>query len=386
MTIFSLQGYYSILIYIFIDLSVNFIRMTVGSALDYICFTCIRCNGTTLIAEIHRLMINDVDLYVSKIREHDSLYEFLYSMAVEIQGPDSVGSCTEKRFTYSQGSNNTKWNRHQNDLLDVITDSFYIDESNQRGTKKKFEEGINSVMIELMSKDPATKKKKYSGIGYMGCIQFIHMSSLLGILPMYCFGYNRIRSLKLGPAKFIIQSLSQKGTEMSVEECNDHFEKVTEEFRSIWGIKITSSLIENTLCELWRSYKNTRSSIQKDNKGLNCDVDIITDVERFIDSRVNDVYYFDDRRQCIQNFFNVQTSGNGISELHPALVMKHSQLCATNPKKCTFNLTNWRRDGGDKGLMSWSDTEDERTIDTHLHVGDQLKNLLSFPPRKFSMK
>ena len=84
MTIFSLQGYYSILIYIFIDLSVNFMRMTVGSALDYICFTCIRCNGTTLIAEIHRLMINDVDLYVSKIREHDSLYEFLYSMAVDL--------------------------------------------------------------------------------------------------------------------------------------------------------------------------------------------------------------------------------------------------------------------------------------------------------------
>ena len=352
--------------------------MTIGSALDYICFTCIRCNGTTLIAEIHRLIMNDTDMYLSRLRSHSSLYEFLYSVAVDIQGPECVGSCTEKRFQYSQGSNSTKWNIHQNDLLDLILDSFYVGEDN-RSSKSSYDRSILVLMEHLLKKDPFTQKKKYCGIGNMGCIQFVHLSSLLGLIPLYCSGYNRISSMKLGPAKFITRSLLKDLRTTTVEECNNEFEMIHSEFRDIWGMKITSSLLENTLCELWSSYKKTVDGNKKANETSEWNVDVITNSELFIDSRVNDVYYFDERRSRIQNFFCIQTSGNGINELRPALIMKHSGLWGTDDNKSKIRLTSWTQDSNDRKHLLWADSFEERTIYTELQVSDYLKNLFVLP-------
>ena len=189
--------------------------------------------------------------------------------------------------------------------------------------------------------------------------------------------------MKLGPAKFITRSLSKNHSEMTVEECNSHFRKVTDEFRSIWGIKITSSLMENTLCELWRSYKKTQAGMKKHNTSLDCGVEVITNPDLFIDSRVNDVYYFDDRRKCIQNFFNIQSSGKGINELRPALIMKKSREWGSSNRKWNFLLTNWRRDQYDKEHMYWEYSGKERTLDTRLHFSEELKKSYFLPQRQY---
>ena len=57
------QGYYSILLYIFIDLNINFVSMTVADCIDFIAFFAFRCNGTTVLAEIHRVIIEDPEKY-----------------------------------------------------------------------------------------------------------------------------------------------------------------------------------------------------------------------------------------------------------------------------------------------------------------------------------
>ncbi len=359
------------MIYIFIDLSVNFFAMNIGDALDYICFTCIRCNGTTLIAEIHRRIMLDRELYLSRRIEHNSLYEFLYSIAVDIQGTSAVGSCSENRFTFSGGSNCTSWNVHQNDLLEVIKNCFPSDLYHSP-SKKKYDRAVRALMTELLSVDVVTKKKKYIGIGDMGSIQFVQMSSLLGLIPLYCFQYNSIRSTKLGPAKFIARSYSKNNTDISLEEYNRIFQTIQREFQEIWGSKITSSLLENTLCELWRSYKRTVRAMKKEVSEIG--VDVITNQSLFVDSSVKDVYYYDDRRQCIQNIFNIQTSGKGLTYLHPALVMKSYNVTGMRGNNSHVTITNWKQDKHDHKNMFWSDMGDDRTVATSLQLDKTFKN------------
>lgn len=352
--------------------------MTIRNAIDYVCFTAIRCNGTTLIAEVHRQIMKQRPYYVSRfIEEGISFYELLYEIATEIQGDGNhIGSCTENRFQYSGGSNNTMWNLHQEDLFDIIQCGFY-NNSNERVSRKRYDQGIRTIMRELLSKDEKTRKKRYPGIGYMGCIHFIHISSLIGLIPLYCITYSEIADTNLGPGRFINRSFSRSSNDLlSVKECNDIFIQLHHDFREVWGSKITRSLLENVLCELWRSYTNTASNLKgKSSDVSSADVEIIMDDDNFIDGKTKDVYFYDERRKCIQNFYSIRMNGKGASDLNPVLVMKNSKLWGSTRLDENVSLTNWK-DGTNQEYISWSESMEKRNLDTYLNIPPKLKKMM----------
>ena len=71
--------------HIYLDFNVNFMKMSVADTLDFISFFAFRCNGTTVLAEIHRVIMRDREMYrVRATAFGDSFYEFLYDLADEL--------------------------------------------------------------------------------------------------------------------------------------------------------------------------------------------------------------------------------------------------------------------------------------------------------------
>ena len=69
--------------------------MSVADALDFISFFAFRCNGTTVLAEMHRVIMSNRDMYRTQASFGDHLYEFLFDLAKELYPDiDGVGSCT----------------------------------------------------------------------------------------------------------------------------------------------------------------------------------------------------------------------------------------------------------------------------------------------------
>ena len=99
--------------------------MSVADALDYISFFVFRCNGTTVLAEMHRVIMSNRDMYRIKASFGNHLYEFLFELAKELYPDiDGVGSCTQARYTYSAGRNDTNWCDHQHKLLSLCNSYF----------------------------------------------------------------------------------------------------------------------------------------------------------------------------------------------------------------------------------------------------------------------
>ena len=115
--------------------------MTVADTLDYISFFAFRCNGTSLLAEIHRVVMNDLSKYQDEVIHAESFYDFLFNMAKELFPDKSVGSCSEPRFTISSGSNTTNWSHLQKQLFDLC-------------------QSFNSSTSELQTKEQLNSKIK----------------------------------------------------------------------------------------------------------------------------------------------------------------------------------------------------------------------------------
>ena len=380
------QGYYSILLYIFIDLHINFGSMTVADCIDFIAFFAFRCNGTTVLAEIHRVIMEDPEKYWHKYANFgDSMYQFLYDTAAELF-PESkgVGSCTQPRYTYSAGSNTTSWDDHQQDLFNLCN-RFYADSKivEKKGSIAKVTREVVHELYKAV--DPSTKKKKFCGVGAMGAIQFVHLASLLGLIPMHCYTYAELKDDDLGPPRFIRTGLNKMTKSMSIQECDTYMQDMHKELSDIWGPMVTLSLIENMLCELSRSYKATVSKLQKsiddkskDSESERIAADIITDNEVYCDGKTVDVTYHDSKRGCLQNFFLVRTQGgDGACYLRPMLVMKISKNWGQSYQDSHITLTNWIRDRHDKKNLWWEERPAKRSLLTFLNASERLKRIMT---------
>ena len=96
----------------------------VEQCLEFIAYCAFRCNGTVLIAEIHRRVMSDVEKYQKLYQKCASMYPFLIAVNKEVS-KTSPGSCTENCFTFSQGSNNTMWNELTQEFLSLCQ-LFYV--------------------------------------------------------------------------------------------------------------------------------------------------------------------------------------------------------------------------------------------------------------------
>ena len=355
----------------------NFMNMSVADTLDFIAFFAFRCNGTTVLAEIHRVVMQNIEMYrVQSNCFGDSFYEFLYDTAT-LLFPDvkGVGSCRQNRYTYSSGSNETNWSDHQGHLLELCTR--YYKDPNTVKTKKALKQCTQTVLHDLCNaKDPTTKKTLYCGIGAMGAIQFVHIASLIGLIPLHCFTLAELIDDNLGPPRFIRRALNADKNTMPLKKCNDFFNALHHDFSKIWGSLITPSLIENTLCELSRAYKATSKQIKKNNPDSGeIKADIIMDPSSYADGCINDVTFKDEVRNQIQNFFLVRTQGSdGACELRPMLVMRVSKNWTDTNAHVT--VTNWCMDKNDKKHMQWEHSPLHRTLSTKLKVSRKIHDIM----------
>ena len=354
--------------------------MSVADTLDFISFFAFQCNGTTVLAEIHRVVMSNRDMYrVSATAFGDHFYEFLCDVSKELYPDlDGIGSCTENRYTYCSGSNNTMWCDHQQDLLDLCK-KYYKNDCILK-SKKAMHECTKEIIHELcMGKDKVTKKKRFIGVGAMGAIQFIHIASLLGLIPLHCYTFAELIDDKLGPPKFIRQALNKSRKEMSIKECNTFFRDAHSDFVKIWGSMMTLSLFENTLCELSRALKATSAkAIKKDNRAC-VSAEMLMDESLYCDGRVNDVVFMDEQRGTVQNFFLVRTQGSdGACELRPMLVMKHAMNWEGTFEEAHITLTNWCGDcdRNDKKNMKWEHHHEKMSLITKMTVSPKLHRMM----------
>ena len=182
-----------------IDFHVNFITMDIGMMLDYICFCAFRCNGTSVIAEMHRVILQDRSHWLWRYAESASYYEFLYDACLEIMPGRKVGNSTDNRSNFSCGNTNVNWSEHRASLLDLCM-KFH---QNPNGTMRK--KDMARIFKEIThtlckAKDPSdTSKPLYHGAGDFCALQFIQLASAFGLIPMYCMTF-----ANLGPSKNLV--------------------------------------------------------------------------------------------------------------------------------------------------------------------------------------
>ena len=351
--------------------------MTVGDAIDFISFCAFRCNGSTIIAEIHRRIMSDQIRYDSIFEEDCSScwYLFLLRVNEEIMPNVCDGSCTDPRFTFSAGSNNTKWNEYQQQLLSVIKQFYTTPSTCTR--QKSLKECIHLVLHRLVH-GKKKSKKEFCGVGAMGANQFVQLSSLLGLTPLYCFNSASIMDVDLGPAVLIRKCL--KKSNMKLKEVQDYFEEMVSELRTVWSDLITPSLLENTLCELSRSVNSTqefinriRSKSKRKTKEMDPLVIMNDNVRR--ESKVRDIFFFDDSRNSLQNIFHVTSACSGASALRPCLLMR--DLTCLSLSNSVHNLTNWSKNGDDKKMVCWEKDGIDFELTTSFVFTKEFKNLMS---------
>ena len=105
--LYSCKEYYSIVIHIFLDLHINFMKMNLSDCLDSIAFFAFRCNGTMVLAKIHRVIMSDLEKYKVECSFGDLFYKFLYGTAKHMfPNVKGVCSCTQNRW---QGRVRVEW-------------------------------------------------------------------------------------------------------------------------------------------------------------------------------------------------------------------------------------------------------------------------------------
>ena len=342
--------------------------MSIGDTLDFICFVAIQCNGTSVIAEIHRVIMSDLSTYREKYLESPTMFSFLCGMFQELWPEiNGIGSCTDPRYTYSAGSSSTDWSQHQDDLF-ALCSAFFTD-TKGNCTRASLTKASASMMKEFLSAKDSNQKKKYKGVKAMGATQFLHLAATLGLVPLFCYTHAELLDDDLGPASVIRTGLNKSKKQYPIKKSNTFFKEIVSDLQGIWGPAMTPALIENTLCELSRCYKKTVSKQKKSKDLPSPPLDMILNKDVMIDGDKNDVCYFDHRRNCVQNFFMVSVSDG----LRPDLVMKKASQWGEINSKANLALTNWTGNKDDKGHMKWSNNGANRTLNSLLILSEELE-------------
>lgn len=265
-------------------------------------------------------------------------------------------------------------------------------------TRPKLDNLTSWIISELSSAtylDKKTKKKKilFRGAGTLTSTHFVHMCSLLGLLPLYCFTFAEVSDPKLGPGSLI--SIST-GRRMNSEECKKFFRNVHSDLVKIWGVLITLALLENMLCELKRSYDEScitymrekypkllsRAISEKDKRKKkkildNIPLDIILDKKYRTHSKKCDLLYEDQARGCVQNFFLVKLNGNNATALRPILCIKISKTEMETGAVDIIPLTNWCKNTADQKHLMWESEDGRLSLSTDLKPSKILVQKLS---------
>ena len=157
---------------------------------------------------------------------------------------------------------------------------------------------------------------------------------------------------------------------------------IVHRFKKIFpNATITLNLLENTGCELWRSFKATFKNLQQTNSDYEevlieeVPITVLLNDDIRVESPVKDVYYFISYRNNPQNLFSIEMGRNGSSGANPYLWIKNTASKSNE----FFHLTDWKsssKNETNKNLLWYAREEkDKMNLTTKIHIEDYLVSL-----------
>ena len=346
--------------------------MTVKHAIDYLSFVVLLCNGTSLIAEVASLCLGETKTEMRSTfqnRFKSNFYSFLCDVSKRITNGKAVGSCTEPRHSPTSQKGTRDYDSVRGVLLSKIKRHFFTPRSMEYSTS-----AVKKASLSFID-DISTDSKNFNGVGRFLCTQYLQCLSLIGIIPLACSDFAIPGETTFGSGEFI--RLSKRMNRLSLERCKETFDELMNSVHDVWDDgKATCSVVENTLCELTRSYWQTAKAIVNKEKG-NEDVTMNQLKKRRVDrlpdvrvvmnnklrkeSRTKDVYYHFAHRKQIQHFFKLRYSGGKNTKLRPTLMMMIPGK-SVDEKQRNLKVTNFRKDAGDDGLCKWEHKGNSLTL------------------------
>ena len=251
----------------------NNIDFKYDDALDFVLFSTITANGTDCICEIVRIMVESesMKLNQTKIREAIPTYanpssffhherergQRLYHILVlygERFFDKNLGSCKVKRHVYcSKG------------LALKFTFDFNALKTTLKSTKEQFNRQPN-IPIDDHFKRLISHVETLGGFGPVVSQNFVQLAALIGLIPLEMYNCASLdtntSNQSRGPCKII--SLCLDGTSPDIAsdkkrclpsaKCEEVLTQLHAELNLLWKNASSKGYVENSLCELWRSF------------------------------------------------------------------------------------------------------------------------------------
>ena len=270
----SRQRYLSAIIDGFLTFSVTFFnenycnnKMNRKHCLAYILFATYTCNGTSVIAEIVRMMEDRTLPWYKDIQDFNlsyvdgDFYRLLCFLADQMFFK-AVGSCTNPRHTFTNTKDLYDFSQHSDALLKDLDN---ISNASSSSYKKVIPTFIGRIVKSMDG--------PYKGMGLVVAHNYVQLCSLLGLIPLQCYQYAatmKSGNLSTGPAKFIAKCFNV-GSENSIVSAipgalESIFEEAYSDLNKIWKSRVSKEIQENSFCEINRIIEDT--DLFKERKNL----------------------------------------------------------------------------------------------------------------------
>ena len=332
-----------------------------------------------MIAEISKICLGEKKFHMKRMLLDEcggNFYMFLCQMSDRFAAKGKmIGACTEPRHSPTSQNSTHDWDKRRDMVLSAIKKHFHEVRSFD-GSNSQIVYGCRAFIDELAN------SADFPNVSRFLAVQFMQMSSLIGISPLVCYNFASISDIKQGSADFIRVAL--RDSKATTQSCSKAFEALFNDIQNVWEDgKVNRSLIENTLCELHRSYwptalklvlvpnKPSMKVFKKWAVSRLPSVRCIMNNDERVESSAQDVYYYMHHRDKIQNFYRVRISGEGATSLKPQLVMVTHPNIGQRSK--VIRVTNWKKDAHDKGLLKWSQRGKAMKLDSNLIISKAMK-------------
>ena len=325
-------------------------------------------------AEIHRRLMKRREYYRKKYQEEGlTFFNFLKRRWKEFMPHKAVGACSDNRFNFTNCR--TDWS----DLVEEIYQLFmrFQEVPNPTSNKTRMQATLVDICRLLRTETDENGKSFFKGAGPFTTVLFLQMASLLGLIPLHCYSYADIFNASHGPGSLI--RVAKQKPKYTAANCDKYLKEVHQTLVKIWSPSITLSLLENMFCEIYRSYNEsvkvyyTKNPKTFPKPGL----DILLDDNYRVESTASDVFFHDERRDCVQNLFLVRQTGSGESDLRPMLLMKHSRAVKDgDSSNAVIPLTNWVQDRNDPMNIHWEVAPNMISLSTRLKCSKKFKEMM----------
>lgn len=313
------KSYWSLLVDLVFQVHVQVTKLTAYNVLQFIMFASIETNGLQLVAGIVETICTNINIYTSKVLEQ-GIYKTFSDIAKYIAQKRNISgnvytASTNNRFTHNNSCplecsctngihtqsnrgccinkettriynccrrlHNTVYNiggQRDQYSSSLQSTSFSLSYNNTSSSstsstssrrKKRKSRSTNKAQFELEYDEKDQKMdilmstfmndiQKRKGIAHVVSCSFVQAASFFGFIPVECMSYSSIGSATSGGFKFLQHCLqtSSPNTTLTPEYAQKIFVDAKHKLDTLYNTYIPLCLLENLLCELWRSRNN----------------------------------------------------------------------------------------------------------------------------------